>query len=475
MFKRLLLLVSILLLAGAPNVFASVGVFDFTADIGNPLGIGSTQYVPVDRYLITAGGGDIWGEADQFHYACKEVSGDVRISMSPSWQTTGWNDWAKNGVMLRETLDAGSVHYSTVTRKGGGDPWSKEGYIGDSVFGQRREGTGWGSAGYDGWGLIPHKLGVQRLTTSSGYEVVQSLVDQGGGAGWEAVWTGLRDLPDNILAGVAVTAHDNAWLVQAYADDVQYESNPGLIGVTQIGGPLGVPCGDTPGFRVSVAHMPIGWTFWGERNENYEQAEWLVKNDGMVDFPDGFGPYPGADATEMGSRIVELVNLADGEGTGAGAWDFTAPDFPDERFPGVDEFPNDWVNLEDDIDGDDQFAVLVEGCIELTEGLHVIGGSFDDGLLIRIGGVEIGRNVAWDERSAFFFEAPVAGIYEFEAIGYEIGGGAFLEIVEYLPDGSKVLLNDVANGASAVFIPEPATIALLGFGGLSMLRIRRKR
>jgi hypothetical protein len=71
------------------------------------------------------------------------------------------------------------------------------------------------------------------------------------------------------------------------------------------------------------------------------------------------------------------------------------------------------------------------------------------------------------------FEAPTTGIYEFEAVGYEEGGGAYLELYEWLPDGSMILIG--AEGGSPVYVPEPATIALLGFGGLSLLRIRRKR
>jgi hypothetical protein len=129
-----------------------------------------------------------------------------------------------------------------------------------------------------------------------------------------------------------------------------------------------------------------------------------------------------------------------------------------------------------DGDDDQQFAVVVEGCIELTEGLHLFGGAFDDGVLLRIGGVEVGTN-AWNEiGQLWMFNAPVAGLYSVEAVGYEQGGGAGLEIYYQLPDGTLVLLGDTANGSPAVWcVPEPATIALLGFGGLSMLRIRRKR
>ncbi len=35
---------------------------------------------------------------------------------------------------------------------------------------------------------------------------------------------------------------------------------------------------------------------------------------------------------------------------------------------------------------------------------------------------------------------------------------------------SRVLLGNVAKGASPVFVPEPATIALLGLGALALLR-----
>lgn len=471
MFKRLLLLASILLLAGAPNVLASVGVFDFSTDIGNPLGIGSTVYSLTDRYLISAGGADIWGENDQFHYAYNQVSGDVRISSSFAWQTSGWNDWAKMGVMLRESTNANSVHYSSLTRKGGGDPWALHGDNGDSIFAQRREGTGWGSTSNDYWGAEPVKMGVQRVQAGP-YEVVQALVDQG--SGWEAYWTGLRDLPDNILAGVAVTAHDDAWLVQAYASNVQYDSAPGLIGVKTAGDPLLEACGDVPGFIVTAAKMPVGWDWWDEDNsggvdrwEQYKQAEYLAKNSGFTGYyPEDPTDYP---SEQFGTAHRDLVNLYDSGGRNA----FTGA--TETTFPGIDAFQVDPPEPADG-DDDDRFAVLVEGCIELTEGLHVLGGAFDDGVLIRIGGVEIGRTNSWDETGQFLFEAPVAGIYSLEAIGFEGGGGAGLELYEWLDNYTMVLMGDVANGASPVYcVPEPATIALLGFGGLSMLRIRRKR
>jgi hypothetical protein len=37
----------------------------------------------------------------------------------------------------------------------------------------------------------------------------------------------------------------------------------------------------------------------------------------------------------------------------------------------------------------------------------------------------------------------------------EIGGGDYLELHEVMLDGTRILLNDVADGGSAVFAPAP--------------------
>jgi hypothetical protein len=457
----------------ASPTFAAVGIFDFSADVGNVGGTGGVRYVATDEYLILGGGSDIWGNADQFHYAYNEVSGNVRFEMAPAWDIGGTNDWAKIETMIRETTDAGSIHYSTATRRGGfDDPFHTT--VDDYVEMQARSVTDAGSWGKGAqWGAgIPQKIAVQRVV-SGGYEVVQSLVDRG--SGWEVVANQFADLPDNILLGAAVTSHQNQWLVQARIGEAAYTQDPDLVGIIQAGDPLAEACGDLPGLLITAAKMPDGWSFWDDgdnsngdaRADKFAQAEWLIKNNGMVGYTDAYGTVqPPADAMEMGSRVDPVVNLYDSGGYNA------FDDDTEKTFPGIDALE---INPVEPGDGDDdnQFGVLVTGCIELTEGLHVLGGAFDDGVLIRIGGVEIGRTMSWDEVGQWMFEAPTTGIYEFEAVGYEEGGGAYLELYEWLPDGSMILIG--AEGGSPVYVPEPATIALLGFGGLSLLRIRRKR
>ncbi|MBN2271890.1 MAG: hypothetical protein JXN61_14835, partial [Sedimentisphaerales bacterium] len=150
MFRKLLLLVFSLLIAGTPNVLASVGVFDFSVDIGNPGGTGGTRYVATDDYLILGGGADIWGNADQFHYAYNQVSGNIRFELAPAWDIGGGNDWAKIEAMLRVDTSAGSIHYSSAARRGGNhDPYYKT--VDTFAGAQYRTATNGGSGNVDWW------------------------------------------------------------------------------------------------------------------------------------------------------------------------------------------------------------------------------------------------------------------------------------------------------------------------------------
>jgi hypothetical protein len=74
---------------------------------GNPASVGSFVEGPVGTYTMTASGADIWNQADEFHYAFKMLTGPGSIvAKVESVEQT--DNWAKAGVMIRETLDAGS-------------------------------------------------------------------------------------------------------------------------------------------------------------------------------------------------------------------------------------------------------------------------------------------------------------------------------------------------------------------------------
>ena len=74
---------------------------------GQPGSVGSFIEGPVGTYTMTATGTDIWNTADEFHFAYKMLTGAGSIvARVESVEQT--DNWAKAGVMIRETLGAGS-------------------------------------------------------------------------------------------------------------------------------------------------------------------------------------------------------------------------------------------------------------------------------------------------------------------------------------------------------------------------------
>ncbi len=76
---------------------------------GYPAYMGSFVEGPTGTFTMTAEGVDIWDNSDQFHFAYKELSGaGTIIAKVESVENT--HEWAKAGVMIRDTLDADSRH-----------------------------------------------------------------------------------------------------------------------------------------------------------------------------------------------------------------------------------------------------------------------------------------------------------------------------------------------------------------------------
>jgi len=92
----------------APRDWTEEGVSELSLWFrGNPASVGSFVEAPLGTYTITATGADIWNQADQFHFAFKTLTGAGSIEARVL--SVGNTDaWAKAGVMIRETLDAGS-------------------------------------------------------------------------------------------------------------------------------------------------------------------------------------------------------------------------------------------------------------------------------------------------------------------------------------------------------------------------------
>ncbi len=434
MCKRLFLLALLIsLLTGVSSSADPVGIFEDAVNIGDDPGIGTTVYdAGADEYLITASGHDVWDSADDFHYAYNTVSGDIRISASFEWSARGGNDWAKYGVMLRETLDAGSIHRFMADR-GLVDYAGVQGRN-DTDGGSSEMGTAWTSGA--------QALAIQRVTVE-GLTILEGLADFG--SGWESRFIQLvldGDLEGEILAGVAVTSHDNSYMIQARAWNVLYEENPSLVGELSLptvpaSADLGVSPSDTPGFSIRTL-KPLVTDGWGEAgmNELLDTGMYL-----------GLPAQPGSE----GTRIEEFVNLHDTGGRG----NFDEGNgYPDQSYPGADPFESPTADPAAG-DDDNNIAVEVLGYIQLSAGIHILGSWHDDGVWIEIGGVAVGSDGGWGGPHDFIFSVEADGIYDFRARNLEGGGGASFELHEIFMDGTRILLNDVANGGSAVFAPAP--------------------
>jgi len=212
------------------------------------------------------------------------------------------------------------------------------------------------------------------------------------------------------------------------------------------GANLGAATSDVPGFEIYTVKAQTEINNFAEMNE--------ILDTGLME---GLPPVEGSEE----ARIDEFVNLRD---TGNGAFG------EDKSFPGIDALE---VPANDPADGDDDedFATEVVGCIQLTAGVHTIGANSDDGTIVWVGGVEIGRSEELKGASNrdFTFEVVEDGFYTIKAHHFERGGGASLELHEILADGTRLLLNDTANGGSAVFAPAPVTgvpelVAAFAFG-----------
>jgi hypothetical protein len=76
---------------------------------GYPAYVGGFAEGPTGTYTLTSTGSDIWANGDEFHFVYKEVSGAATI-VAKVESIDNRNGWEKAGVMIRDSLEAGSTN-----------------------------------------------------------------------------------------------------------------------------------------------------------------------------------------------------------------------------------------------------------------------------------------------------------------------------------------------------------------------------
>ena len=166
------------------------------ADIGSPGLAGSASYAN-GVWTVTGGGSDIWNNADQFNFASTNFAGDgtMIVQVTSLQNSDPGSGWAKAGLMFRNDSTAGSVNVNIVATAGQG-----------VAFQWRSTTDGSYSANNDGGITAPIWLKLVR----SGANFTGSYSSDG--VNWIQVGSQPVVMNDTVMAGFAVTAHNNSAL-----------------------------------------------------------------------------------------------------------------------------------------------------------------------------------------------------------------------------------------------------------------------
>ena len=156
-------------------------------------------------FSVTGSGADVWGTADAFNYAYTTLNGDGTIVARVARVDTV-SSWVKAGVMIRETLTAGSKHAFMLVSAAKG------------VAFQRREATGGTSVNTSGsLSTAPHWVKLTRSgNTFTAYE-------SSDGTNWIQVGSDTISMAAKVFVGLAVTSHSTSASATCTLDNVSIQ------------------------------------------------------------------------------------------------------------------------------------------------------------------------------------------------------------------------------------------------------------
>jgi uncharacterized protein (DUF1800 family)/regulation of enolase protein 1 (concanavalin A-like superfamily) len=174
-----------------------------SADVGTPGAPGDATYEEATgQFTIRGSGTDIWNTADAFHYVNQPLFGDGEIvARVASIQNT--HEWARIGLMIRESTASNSKHASVFVTPGRG------------LITQVRQTTG-GTSTYTDSGLFAAPVWL-KLSRKGSVFTSSTSVD---GVTWQTAATVVVNLPSRSLVGLAVCSHANSTLNTAVFDNV---------------------------------------------------------------------------------------------------------------------------------------------------------------------------------------------------------------------------------------------------------------
>lgn len=189
-------------------------------DIGSPAVAGSSSF-DQGQFTVIAGGADIWGQSDEFHFVYQQVSGDVDVIARVD-SLTQVNHWAKMGVMIRSSLAANAAYGFALVSAGKGTAF------------QSRPSVGAGSANaYGPAAEAPYWVRLVRVDTDV------TAYASADGKTWQTVDSATIALGTVAYVGLATTSHNASAVTTAKASAVAVQplSLPSPQQATDIGNP----------------------------------------------------------------------------------------------------------------------------------------------------------------------------------------------------------------------------------------------
>jgi regulation of enolase protein 1 (concanavalin A-like superfamily) len=172
-------------------------------DIGS-VGVAGSSSESQGVWTVRASGADIWETADGFHFRHAELRGDGFVQVRLLGQSNT-DPWAKAGVMIRDSLTAGSAHALLAVTPANG------------LALQNRATT---AAPSQHQALGAYDDGVWLRLVRSGTTITAFRSDDG--ATWTPVGQAVSPaMTDPVYLGLAVTSHNNGVLGTATFDHLQ--------------------------------------------------------------------------------------------------------------------------------------------------------------------------------------------------------------------------------------------------------------
>ncbi|NIS49811.1 MAG: hypothetical protein GWN94_01635, partial [Phycisphaerae bacterium] len=193
------------------------GSLESGQDIGNPTAAGSYS-VSNGVYTVLGDGNDIWNTGDSFYYVYTPLHGDGElIARVLSVQQT--DNWAKAGVMFRETLDAGSKFSDVLLTGANGCRMQERNSTNGSAVSDSSVATTEQKAINAPYWI---RLKRENLTTFRGYYSADGVV-------WtELAWSPRTiDMAEDCYVGLCVTSHSNGVLCTAEFDNISFGNEVG--------------------------------------------------------------------------------------------------------------------------------------------------------------------------------------------------------------------------------------------------------